>query len=77
MTLSDHKNKHDANHILLVAPSPSGSRLFARAVHNGVAVMSAGQLSGLCRQHARTPLGLDDYRTLFATGGSLDTQARR
>ncbi len=36
--------------------------------------MSAEQLGGLCRQHARAPVGLDDYRSLFAAGGMLDTQ---
>ena len=75
VTLAEHKAKHDANHILLVAPNPSGSRMFARADQYNVTVMSADQLSGLCRQHAKTPLGLDDYRSLFVTGGSLDMQA--
>jgi hypothetical protein len=75
VTLTEHKAKHDADHILLVAPNPSGSRMFARASQHQVTVMSAEQLSGLCRQHAKTPLGLDDYRSLFASGGSLDAQA--
>lgn len=74
VTLAEHKAKHDAHHILLVAPNPSGSRLFARAEQYGVAVMSADQLAGLCRQHAKTPLSLDDYRPLFAVGGSIDLQ---
>jgi hypothetical protein len=64
VTLAEHKVKHDANHILLVAPNPSGSRLFTRASQYGVTVMSADQLVGLCRQHGKTPLGLDDYRSL-------------
>src|SRR5262249_41422521 len=71
VTRTEHKEKHDANHILLVAPSPAGSRMFARARQYGVVVMSAAQLSGLCRQHAWTPLGLADYRSLFAAGGDL------
>jgi hypothetical protein len=37
--------------------------------------MSADQLAGLCRQHGKTPLGLDDYRSLFTNGGSLEMQA--
>lgn len=41
----------------------------------GVTVMSADQLAGLCRQHSKTPLGLDDYRSLFVKGGSLEMQA--
>ena len=75
VTLTEHKAKHDADHIAVVAPNPSGSRMFARASQYNVAVISADQLIGLCRQHAKTPLGLDDYRSLFATGGSLDMQA--
>ena len=75
VTLTEHKAKHDANHILLVAPKPSGSRMFARANQYSVTIMSADQLGGLCRQHAKTPLGLDDYLSLFTTGGSLDLQA--
>jgi hypothetical protein len=75
VTLNEHKIKHDADHILLVAPNPSGNRMFTRANQYGVTIMSADQLGGLCRQHAKTPLGLDDYRSLFASGGGLDTQA--
>jgi hypothetical protein len=75
VTLTEHKAKHDADHILLVAPGPSGHRLFDRANKHQVTVMSADQLKGLCRQHGKTPLGLDDYRSLFAAGGGLDTQA--
>jgi hypothetical protein len=75
VTLTEHKTKHDAQHILLVAPGPSGTRLFERAKQYKVTVMSADQLGGLCRQHAKTPLGLDGYRSLFTDGGSLDTQS--
>ncbi|GAB3864428.1 hypothetical protein GCM10029963_74820 [Micromonospora andamanensis] len=75
VTLGDHKNKHDAHHIALVAPNPSGRRLLDRAKQHKVSIISADQLAGLCRQHAKTPLGVDDYRSLFANGGSLDTEA--
>jgi hypothetical protein len=74
-TLTEHRAKHDADYILLVAPNPSGSRLLTRAAKNAVAVISADQLSGLCRQHAKTPLGLDDYRSLFVNGGTTSTEA--
>lgn len=75
VTLDEHKTKHDANHVLLVAPNPSGGRLFKRATQYSVTVMSADQLVGLCRQHGKTPLGLDDYRSLFTASGNLETQA--
>jgi hypothetical protein len=75
VTLSEHKVKHDADYVAVVAPNPSGSRLAERARLQGVAVFSVDQLAGLCRQHAKTPLGLDDYRSIFMQGGLVDTQA--
>lgn len=73
VTLEEHRAKHDADHIALVAPNPSGGRLHERAEQYGVAVIPSEQLVGLCRQHARTALTLDDYRHLFTAGGAVDT----
>ncbi len=73
VTLGEHKVKHDAQHVAVVAPDPTGARLFARAEQHAVTVISVDQLAGLCRQHAKTPLGLDDYRLLFAHGGVVDS----
>lgn len=72
-TLVEHRQKHKADFTMLVAPNPSEGRLMDRALDHQVAVMSAKQLAGLCRQHSRTPLGLADYRSLFAKGGQVDT----
>jgi Restriction endonuclease len=69
MTLTEHRQKHDAQYVAVVAPRPSGSRLLARAAQQGVAVISVEQLVGLCQQHAQAPLGLQSYRRLFTTGG--------
>ena len=74
VTLTEHRARHDAEYVGIVAPNPAGSRLAERARQHEVTVMSAEQLGGLCRQHARAPVGLDDYRSLFAAGGMLDTQ---
>jgi len=73
VTLGEHRQKHDADHVMVVAPNPSGSRLFDRARQHDVGVMSVDQLIGICRQHARNPLSLDDYRDLFRSGGAVDT----
>ena len=73
LTLKEHRIKHDAEHTVLVAPNPSAGRLLERATSEGVAVLSATQLAGLVRQHDRAPVGLGDYRLLFATGGQVDT----
>ena len=74
-TLKEHRDKHDANYSLLVAPSPSGKRLMNRARTFSVAVLSADQLADLCRRHACAPLSLVDYRNLFAMTGEVDLAA--
>ena len=83
MTLTEHRNKHEADYSMLVGPQPSSGRLMKRAEERQVAVLSANLLAGLCQQHAEAPLGLNDYRTLFAKqadcgewiprGGEVDT----
>jgi hypothetical protein len=74
VTLEEHRLKHEAQHVAIVGPSPGGSRLFERAMKHNVAVISVERLVGLCSQHAKTPLGLDAYRSLFAKGGEPDSQ---
>ncbi len=44
VTLEEHRRKHDAQHIAIVGPNPSGTRLFGRAVERldgGVGVPEA------------------------------------
>lgn len=72
-TLVEHRRRHDADYSLLVAPNPSTGRLTDRAIEYHVAVMSAAQLAGLCRQHARSPMTLIDDRVLFTQSGIVDT----
>ena len=71
-TLVEHRDNEGADHSLLVGPNPSGERLFTRAARFGVTVLSARRLAKLCRGHARAPLGLDNYRSLFTTHGEAD-----
>ena len=73
VTLVEHRKRHEADHTLLVGPNPAAGRLMDRAFEHDVAVMSARQLAGLCRQHAHAPLGLNAYRALFRPGGEVDT----
>jgi predicted RNA-binding protein with PUA-like domain len=68
VTLGEHRKKHDADHVMVVAPNPSGSRLFERARQHDVAVMSVDQLIGICRQHARNPLASTTTAICSATG---------
>jgi len=73
VTLRDHRAQHEADYSLVVAPNPTPGRLTDRAAEYRVAIMSARQLAGLCRQHARSPLGLHDYKALFTAAGPVDT----
>ena len=73
VTLDEHRKQHNADHSMLIGPNPSGQRLFNRAVDQTVSVFSTEQLADLCSQHSDAPLGLEDYRALFETGGRVDT----
>lgn len=73
VTLREHRRLHEADYSLVVAPNPASGRLTDRAVEYSVAIMSASQLAGLCRQHGRSPLGLRDYEDLFKVPGAIDT----
>ena len=77
LTLKDHREKHQADYAMLVGPEPSSGRLTKRAEENEIAVLSASLLAGLCRQHAEAPLGLVDYRALFARQTEYGTWIRR
>ena len=72
VTLDEHRKQHNADYSMLVGPNPSSGRLMARAGDQSVAVLSTDQLAELCLQHAAAPLGLEDYRALFDTGGPVD-----
>ncbi len=71
-TLKDHRELHRADYSLLVAPRPTGQRLFLRAKEFSVCVLSADQLVELCRTHAGGQLSLVEYRQLFANPGEID-----
>jgi hypothetical protein len=72
-TLVEHRERHRTDYSLLVGPNPSLGRLMERAHGHAVAVLSARQLAGICRQHARAPQGLTEYRALFEQRGQVDT----
>lgn len=63
--LTLHREKHAAAFSVLVGPDPR-PRLLQFAAEASVAVLSAGQLAGLCRDHADVPLPVADYFWLFA-----------
>ena len=72
ITLGEHRKNHAADFSMVIGPSPSGRRLITRAEEQGVAVLSAEELADLCSSHAAQPLALEDYRSLFESGGKAD-----
>lgn len=74
ITLREHREKHNADFVAVVAPDPSGTRLFDRAASNDVTIISTEQLAELCRQHSAAPLGFVSYRKLFEGAGALDAE---
>lgn len=72
ITLGEHRKNHAADFSMVVGPNPSGRRLITRAEEQGVAVLSAEELADLCSSHAAQPLALEDYRSLFESGGKAD-----
>jgi hypothetical protein len=73
ITLAEHRTKHDADFVAVVAPSPSGQRLFERASEQKVTVIPVDELATLCEQHGQAPLDLESYRSLFKSGGLIST----
>lgn len=74
-TLQEHQTKHSADYVAVVAPNPSGKRLFERATSNRVTIISSDQLAEICRQHAAAPLGFVSYRKMFEYDGAFDGEA--
>ena len=73
VTLREHKKKHSADYVALVGPNPKGTRLFERAETEGVTVIPVDELVALCHRHAKAPIGVDDYRSVFTSPGLVDT----
>ena len=71
-TLKEHRELHNADYSLLVAPRPAGRRLMDRAAEYSVCVMSADQLVDLFRAHAAGSLSLVEYKRLFVKPGEVD-----
>ena len=76
-TLVEHRRQHDADYSLVIGPKPSGASLMKFAKTYGVTVLSSEELAVLCELHARNPLTLASYRSLFMVAGEADTRAVR
>lgn len=65
VALQDHGETHGADFVALVGPGFAGSKLPQHASAQDVALIDVNSLASLLKQHAKVPVGLDVYRTLF------------
>src|SRR5207247_7077581 len=65
VTLSDHRKKHEADFVAVVAGAFAGARIRTRAREHRVTLVDLDGLTTWRRQHIRVPMGLDTYRSLF------------
>jgi hypothetical protein len=69
--LTEHREKNEADYIVVIAGSFAGGRVLRAAENNGIVLMSVPVLSTWLRLHEQTPLNLDIYRAMFAHPGEL------
>jgi hypothetical protein len=69
-SLADHQERNRADYVAVVGVGFAGGNVQSRAETRGFKLVTVSELAGLCRQHAQTPLGVDDYRILFDAEGT-------
>lgn len=74
VTLDEHRDRYQADHVAVVAASFRGQRVRDRARSQGrsVALIDVPTLVQVIRQHVAAPLGLDGYRSLFDVDTGAD-----
>lgn len=75
--LERHRERHGADHILVVAPSFSGGELSRDAERTGAALLTTTDLADVLRLHAATPFALPALRDLFRYPGKPDLPLTR
>jgi len=65
VTLTEHRKKHEADFVAVVAGAFMGARIRSRAREHRVTLIDLDGLITWRRQHLRVPMGLDTYRALF------------
>jgi hypothetical protein len=75
--LERHRERHEADHILVVAPAFSGGELARDAERTGAALLTAGDLGEVLRLHVRAPFSLPALRDLFRYPGKPDLPIAR
>ena len=68
-SISDHKEEHTADHVLVVAPAFAGGKIVQHAIKNQVAMLTADALISILRRHEQFPFSIPELQPLFAASG--------
>ena len=76
-TLKEHKQKYNADYIVVVGIKFDKGRVVKRAKEHGVALLDVDALADLLKNHREVPLGYKEYEKIFSKGGivNLDSLA--
>lgn len=76
-TLKEHKQKYNADYIVVVGIKFDKGRVVKRANEHKVALLDVDALADLLKNHREVPLGYKEYEKIFSKGGivNLDSLA--
>ena len=76
-TLKEHKQKYNADYIVVVGIKFDNGRVVKRANEHEVALLDVDALADLLKNHRDVPLGYKEYEKIFSKGGiaNLDSLA--
>lgn len=76
-TLKEHKQKYNADYIVVVGIKFDKGRVVKRANEHEVALLDVDALADLLKNHREVPLGYKEYEKIFSKGGivNLDSLA--
>ncbi|KAF2957822.1 hypothetical protein AS159_05305 [Thermotoga sp. Ku-13t] len=70
LSLKDHKEKTEADFVVVVGPDFAGGNLEKRAQQNRVVLLKTKDLIEILKEHVRFPFNLVELRELFETPGN-------
>lgn len=76
-TLKEHRDKMNANYVVIVGNEFDNGRLVRRAEEHKVGLLSVDQLNELIKSHVKTPVTFDEYKKFFEQSGLMESSILR
>lgn len=70
-SLAEHKEKHNADFIVIIGNYFSSERLEKRAKNHNVGLLDVNTMIALLRKHQEVPISFESYKKLFQQVGSM------